>query len=262
MLWNSSVLKGFTIAASDGHIGTVSDFLFDDANWRIRWLVVDTGTWLSGRKVLLAPSMLGQLETTGRSFSVELTMQQVKDSPATDADLPVSRQMESSINDYYGWSPYWGNGLFTDSYGYVGATWTETAGQVSAPVNKNLAGNPQSACTQQSDSDTHLRSINAVTGYHIHASDGEIGHIEGFLLKDADWSIHYIIVDTKNWWLGKKVLISPRSVRGIDLTSQLVNLNVDHQTVKDSPPYDSSTIIDAAYDDAFLAYYGLRLIAS
>jgi hypothetical protein len=103
MLWNASVIKGYAIAASDGRLGTVSDFLFDDASWGIRWLVVDTGNWLSGRKVLLPA--LGQLDPERNALSVELTMQQVKDSPDIDTDLPVSRQMETNIYDYYGWSP-------------------------------------------------------------------------------------------------------------------------------------------------------------
>jgi hypothetical protein len=255
MLWNASVLKGFAVAANDGHIGTVNDFLFDETNWQIRWLVVDTGNWLSGRKVLLAPLMLGRLDPQGHAFSAELTKQQVKDSPDLDTDLPVSRQMESNINEYYGWTPYWGNGLFTDSYGYVGATWTDTSTPARL-IDKHLTDG------QQSSGDPHLRSINAITGYLIHANDGEIGHVEGFLLKDTDWSIHYVIVDTKNWWPGKKVLISPQSIADIDFETRLVNLGIERQRVKDSPPFNSSTIIDAAYDDAFLVYYGLRLIAA
>ena len=117
MLWNASAIKGYAIAASDGRLGTVSDFLFDDASWLVRWLVVDTGNWLSGRKVLLPPSVLGSPIATGREFSVGLTMQQVKDSPDIDTDRPVSRQMEANVYDYYGWSPYWGTGLYMGGYG-------------------------------------------------------------------------------------------------------------------------------------------------
>ena len=120
MLWNASAINGYAIAASDGRLGTVSDFLFDDASWLVRWLVVDTGKWLSGRKVLLPPSVLGHLDPKGQEFSVRLTMQQVKDSPDIDTDRPVSRQMETNIYDYYGWSPYWGTGFFMGGYGYVG----------------------------------------------------------------------------------------------------------------------------------------------
>jgi hypothetical protein len=110
--------------------------------------------------------------------------------------------------------------------------------------------------------DVHLRSVEAVTGYHIHASDGEIGHVEDFLIDDADWSIHYLIVDTRNWWPGKKVLISPRSAREIDWTDKLVNLDVDRQRVKDGPEYDPSITVDHAYDEKLLTYYGIKFVAA
>src|SRR5450631_240068 len=106
MLWNAASLKGYAIEASDGRLGTVSDFLFDDTSWLVRWLVVDTGNWLSGRKVLLPPSVLGILNPEAEQFSVHLTKQQVKDSPGVDTNLPVSRQSEGYVYDYYGWSPY------------------------------------------------------------------------------------------------------------------------------------------------------------
>ena len=122
MLWNSSAIKGYAVAASDGRLGTVSDFLFDDAGWSIRWLVVETGNWLSGRKVLLPPSALKHPDARGREFSVGLTTQRVKDSPDIDIDQPVSRQMEVGVYDYYGWSPYWGMGLYMGGYGYAGSS--------------------------------------------------------------------------------------------------------------------------------------------
>jgi hypothetical protein len=249
MLWNASVINGYAIAASDGRLGTVSDFLFDDASWLVRWLVVDTGNWLSGRKVLLPVYVLGHLDSERRQFPVELTVQQVKDSPDVDTDRPVSRQIETNIYDYYGWSPYWGNGLFTDSYGYVGGTPAASAVLGSRRRMEDIAD------PRRSDGDPHLRSIEAVTGYHIHASDGEIGHVADFLMQDADWSIHYFVVDTKNWWPGKKVLISPRSAREIDWANKLVNLDVDRQKVKDSPAYDASTTLDQAYEQHLQNYY-------
>src|ERR1700722_16007893 len=119
MLWHASAINGYAIAASDGPIGTVSDFLFDDASWRVRWLVVDTGNWLSGRKVLLPPSALGRLDAKEQEFLVTLTKQQVKDSPQIDTDRPVSRQLETSVYDFYGWSPYWGAGFNMGGYGYM-----------------------------------------------------------------------------------------------------------------------------------------------
>jgi len=250
MLWNASAINGYTITASDGQLGTVSDFLFDDASWLVRWLVVDTGNWLPGRKVLLPPSVLGHPDRKERAFSVRLTMQQVKDSPDIDSDRPVSRQMETFIYDYYGWSPYWDTGLYMGGYAYIGSS------AVRASPSLGSRRREEDIARNQNDGDPHLRSIEAVTGYHIHASDGEIGHVEDFLLEDADWSIHYLVVDTKNWWSGKKVLISPRSAREINWSDRLVNLDVDRQRVKDSLAYDASTTVDQVYEKNFHSYYG------
>jgi hypothetical protein len=250
MLWNASAINGYGIAASDGRLGTISDFLFDDASWLIRWLVVDTGNWLSGRKVLLPPSVLGHPDVAASEFSVRLSMQQVKDSPDFATDRPVSRQIETNVYDYYGWSPYWGGGLYMGGYGYAG-------GAMPMPPDPEFGRRAQAAAdSQRDDDDPHLRSTEAVTGYRIHASDGEIGHVDDFLVEDADWSIHYLVVDTKNWWAGKKVLISPRSARVISWTDRLVNLDVTRQQVKDSPPYDATTTVDQAYEKRFHGYYG------
>ena len=111
MLWDASALDGYAIEASDGRIGSVSDFLFEDTSWKVRWLVVDTGGWLSGRKVLLPLSALGKPDPSLRQFPVKLTMQQVKDSPDIDTDRPVSRQHETHIYGHYGWNPYWDSDL-------------------------------------------------------------------------------------------------------------------------------------------------------
>ena len=252
MLTNASAINGYAIAASDGRLGTVNDFLFDDASWMVRWLVVDTGNWLPGRKVLLPPLVLGHPDPEERAFPVRLTMQQVKDSPQIDTDRPVSRQMETNVYDYYGWTPYWGSGLFMG--GYMGGY---GRGAIAAqPSPEAQRREERLAEIQRGNDDPHLRSIDAVTGYHIHASDGEIGHVEDFLLEQADWSIHYLVVDTKNWWPGKKVLISPRSARDINWRDRLVNIDVDRQKVKDSPAYDESTMVDRVYEKHFHSYYG------
>jgi hypothetical protein len=232
MFWHASAINGYAIEARDGNIGTVSDFLFDDASWLVRWLVVDTGNWLSGRKVLLPPSALGRLYANDRVFAVKLTKQQIKDSPEIDTDRPVSRHMETSVYNYYGWSPYWG-------------AYMPGSGMVSPYLGARR--HEQKVSEAQADrDDVHLRSVEAVTGYHIHASDGEIGHVDDFLVDDADWSIHYLVVDTRNWWPGKKILISSRSAGEI----------------KDSPAYDPSMTIDRAYDEKFLTYYGIRFAAA
>jgi len=176
MLRNASAIKGYAIAASDGRLGTVSDFLFDDATWMVRWLVVDTGNWLPGRKVLLPPSVLGHADPKEREFRVKLTMKQVKDSPDIRTDRPISRQMETNIYDHYGWSPYWGTGIYMGGYD-VGGVMAASPALAFGRYGEDIAD------IQRSHDDPHLRSVEAVTGYHIHASDGEIGHVEDFLLE-------------------------------------------------------------------------------
>ena len=244
MLWDLSAINGYAIMAKDGRLGSVSDLLFDDTSWLVRWLVVDTGHWLSGRKVLLTPLVVRHIDPKEQEVTVELTMQQVKDSPDIDTDRPVSRQIETSIYDFYGWSPYWGNGLFTDPYGYVGGARMPAPGLGSPRLDAGVAE------IQRSEDNPHLRSGEAVKGYHIHASDGEIGHVADFLLDDTDWSIRYLVVDTKNWWPGIKVLIPPRLACEIDWTDRLVKLDIDRQKVKDSPEYDPSAVADKTYHNS------------
>jgi hypothetical protein len=252
MLRNASTIKGYAIKASDGDLGTARDFLFDDKSWLVRWLVVDTGHWLPGRKVLLPLSVLGHIDPEAKEFSVRLSRQQIKNSPDIDTDQPVSRQMETDIYDYYGWTPYWGDDLYMGGYGGIGGTW----GAGMPPYLGSRHREKRTDDTPRSHGDPHLRSIETVTGYHIHASDGEIGHVEDFLLEDADWSIHFLVVDTKNWWPAKKVLISPRLAGDIDWMDRLVNLDVDRQKIKDSPTYDPAATLDRAYEKHFHAYYG------
>lgn len=262
MLWNASAINRYAIAASDGDIGTISDFLFDDTNWLVRWLVVDTGNWLSSRKVLLPSSALAHLDAQKEECSINLTMQQIKDSPDVDTDQPVSRQMETSIYGYYGYNPNWSSGYgYLGGMGYMGGYGYMGGMGGAMPVSpRSRQRDEELAGAGQNRDDVHLRSVQAVTGYHIHASDGQIGHVEDFLIEDADWSVRYLVVDTKNWWPGKKVLISPRSVKEIDWNDRLVIINVDRRKVEGGTAYDSSVTIDRAFEEKFLTYYGIKFV--
>ena len=183
-----------------------------------------------------------------------MTKQQVKDSPEINTDRPVSRQMETDVYDYYGWHPYWGNGFMMGGYGYGYGYWGSA--MAVSPYEESRRREEHLAETRRRDEDPHLRSINAITGYYIHARDGEVGHVEDLLVDDTDWSIHYLVVDTKNWWPGKKVLISPAFAREIDWSDKLVHLDIDRQKVKDSPGYDASTVVDRTYEKRLHGYYG------
>ena len=103
--------------------------------------------------------------------------------------------------------------------------------------------------------------MSAVTGYHIEATDGEIGHVDGFLVEADNWRIRYIIISTRNWWPGKKILISPRSVTTIDWPSSLVHLNLSREKIQGGPHYDPAIAVDDTYNEAFLTYYGIKWVA-
>jgi hypothetical protein len=193
MLWDASAIHRYAVETSDGQIGTVSDLLFDDAGWVIRWLIVDTGTWLTGRKVLLPLSALGQPDRSQRHFPVKPTMQQVKDNPDVDTDQPVSHQLEDHVYNFYGLNPYWSGGYFPMS------------NQMATPLVAPLYGKPDDLHrdAQPNQGAPHLGSIAAVTGYHLHATDGVIGHVEDFLVDDAGWSVSKKIPDVLRHQMGR-----------------------------------------------------------
>jgi hypothetical protein len=91
MLWDASTMIGYATVASDGEVGTVSDLLFDDTTWRLRWIVVNTREWFVPREVLLPVSVLGWPDPIRRRLAVDLTMRQIVDSPVAAEHLPVSQ---------------------------------------------------------------------------------------------------------------------------------------------------------------------------
>jgi hypothetical protein len=254
MMLVGSALKGFAIEASDGKIGTVSDFLFDDKTWRIRWMVVDTGFWLTGRKTLVHPSAMGQPDYRRQEISVRLTKEQVKDSPDILSDAPVSRQMETNLCGYYGWDPLWGGGNYLGGYSSgMGGAFEPPPYRLDSDLLE--ADRPDSSLC---DGDAHLRSVTAVVGYHIQAADGPIGHVENFLVDGNTWGIRYLIIDTKNWWPGQHVLMSPYAVRGISWADRDVTLDVTRDKVKGSPAWDPAGMINRDYEERLHGYYGWR----
>ncbi len=246
-----SALKGFAIEAGDGRIGTVSDFLFDDATWTIRWMVVDTGGWLTGRKILVHPSAVGQPDYRREEVPVRLTKLQVKHSPSILSDEPVSQQMETDLFGYYGWDPLWGGGNYFGAYPYGMGV-----GSASMPLSADADVLEASRASSDGNGDPHLRSVTAVTGYHIQAKDGPIGHIENMLVDDASWGIGYLVIDTRNWWPGQHVLMSPHAVRAISWSDRDVTLDVTRDQVKGSPAWNPAEVIERTYQERLHGYYG------
>lgn len=238
MLRSVKSLRGFTIGAKDGEIGRVHTFLFDGHRWVVRYLVVDTGGWLPGRKVLIASGALGRPDWHHRVFPVDLAREQVKHAPDIDTDKPVARQREIELHRHYNWTPYWGT-----PYG--------AAVPGVPPVSKE----PRSI-QEPVHGDPNLRSTREVIGYRIHAIDGQIGHVEDFIVNDEDWTIRYLVVDTRNWLPGRSVLISPEWVGDISWDAREVWVDVSKEAIEDSPAYDASAPVNREYEVQMYDYYG------
>ena len=242
MHYSVKELKGYTIGATDGDLGKLDDFYFDDESWTIRYLVAETGNWLLNRKVLISPFALGKADAARERLSVTLTKKQVEKSPSIDTDKPVSRQHEASYLDYYGYPYYWGGP-------YLWGPWTYP--QLSGAAQRR---NEEARAKREEANDVHLRSAHKVTGYHIEAPDGDIGHVEDFIIDGETWEIRYMVVDTQNWWPGKKVLLSPRWSDRVSWSDSKVYVDLSRETIKNGPEYHPEAL-NREYEETLYDYY-------
>ena len=239
MLSTVKALTGYKLDSLDGEIGSVKEFYFDDRHWAIRYLVADTGNWLTGRKVLISPYALKSVTKCEKHLGVDLTKKQIENSPSLDSHKPVSQQFEEDYFGYYGWPTYWsGSSVWGKSPNIERdrAKWGEAA--KGAKVWER-----------------HMRSTNEVTGYHLKATDGEIGHVEDFVIEDESWTIRYLIVGTKNWWPGKKVLVSPQWIQRVSWSDSMVFINVPRETIKLSPEYTEESLLTRDYEVGLHRHY-------
>ncbi len=237
-------LTKFTITATDGDVGSVVDFYFDDERWAIRYLVVDTGKWWPGRKVLISPISVMRAEWGNQRLLLSLPRDRVRNAPDIDTHKPVSRQHESAYFDYYGYPYYWGApGL----WGAYPTPMLPTAGEI-AQAGRQVAAEGQRAAER---GDAHLRSASEVTGYTIHATDGDLGHVEDLMFDDVSWAVRYLVIDTSNWWFGKHVLIAPDWISNINWSNRTVTVNVSRQVLKNAPAYDRAAHLDRQWEAAY-----------
>jgi hypothetical protein len=238
MLRLFSRLRGATIEATDGDIGSVADVYFDALSWTVRYLVVDTGTWLPGRKVLLSPPSLRGIAPDGTRVRAELTREQVKESPSIDTDRPVSRQHETALQSHYGYAPYW-EGPYR--WGPHSAPYPLLLDGVMEPNPRPVYENrvaEELAARERQSADENLHSAREVAGYGIQATDGELGHVEDFLVDEADWAIRYLVVDPQSWWPGPHVLVGVDWIRDVSWNDRTVDVDVNRQAVQDAPRYE------------------------
>lgn len=239
MLIKAKTLNGYKLDSRDGEIGKVKDFYFDDQHWTIRYLVADTGSWLAAKQVLISPYALNHVMKDEKDISVNLTKAQIEKSPSLDSHKPVSRQFEDDYYGYYGWPTYWGGS----------SVWGDNPFLVRDSIK------PTKSTKSTESRDHHLRSTQAVAGYHLQALDGEIGHIEDFVIDDENWTIRYLIVATKSWWPGKKVLVSPQWIERMSWDDSEVFTNLSCQTIKESPEYSEESLLTRDYETGLHQHY-------
>jgi uncharacterized protein YrrD len=220
MLYKAKTLKGYTLKSLDGEIGNAREFYFNDQTWVIRYLIADTGAWLIGRQVLISPYSLTGVEQENRHIVVNLTKKQIEDSPPLSNDIPVSRHYEEAFFAHLG----------------VPLDWDA---QMRGP-------DPW---------DPHLRSTHDATGHHIHAEDGNIGHVDDFIIDDKSWAIRYLIIETGDWWPEKKVLISPQWIARISWEQSKVFINLSREAIRRSPEYMEDSLPTRNYETELHRHY-------
>jgi uncharacterized protein YrrD len=243
MLRKAKALKAFKLGVKDAEIGKIKDFYFDDESWTVRYLVADTGTWLPGRKVLISPHAVKDLREN-QIVDVDLTRQQIEQSPSIEADRPVSRQFEIQYHQYYNWPVYWGG-----PWAWGPVPYPDGLSPGAIPV-------PPAASEVTKRGDPHLRSATRVTSYSIQALNDHFGHVDDFIIDDQNWAIRYLDVDTRNWWPGKHVLVPSQWISWVSWPESRVYIDLDRETVKRAPPYESSSQITREYEAQLFAHYG------
>lgn len=232
------------LGASDGEIGHVNDFYFDDQSWAVRYLVADTGSWMPGRLVLISPHALGNLYQGGKLLLVNLTRQQIENSPPIELHKPVSRQYEEEYHRYYGWPFYWQGGQL----------WGMSAFPIaSAPSGLSPSKQSTAKGRKRKSGDPHLRSAKAIIGYRVQATDEVFGHATDFVLDDKDWTIRQVVLDTGHWLSGKRVMIPPRQINRISWDESKVYVDLTQEAVLASPVFEPAAFGIREHDPRIFA---------
>ncbi|MFT5622833.1 MAG: hypothetical protein ACI9FZ_000760 [Bacteroidia bacterium] len=239
MLNQVKTLKDYKLESLEGEMGKVKEFYFDDRHWTIRYLDAETGNWLSERQVLISPYAFGSVNREEERIEIGLTKQQIEDSPSWQSDKPVSRQFEAAYYGYYNLPMYWSGPYMSGDSPY--------------PIHHGEL--QKKATKEEKEWDHNLRSTDAVHGYHIQATDGEIGHVEDYIIDDETWAIRYLVIDTKNWWPGKKVLVSPQWIERVSWEDSKVFVNLSREIIKQSPEYKEESQLTRDYEVGLHSHY-------
>lgn len=247
MLRRIESLRGFTLAARDGDIGRCKDFLFDDRDWAVRYMVAKTGGWLTGHEVLISPVSLQQPAWSTDHFPVDLTKEQIEQAPPLEKHAPVSRTYEMAYHEYYSLPFYW---VGADLWG----AYPDPAGMIH-PV-PDAPPETQAPPEDIDPAEGHLRSCEEVIGYDIRSSDGSSESIADMLLDDRSWALRFLVVDTRTWLPGGKVVIPTADLADVDWVDRWVTTGLSEDQIKHSPAFDADQLSDPDYEQRLHDYYG------
>ena len=249
MLRSAKKMKEFALAASDGRMGHIEEFYFDDSHWTLRYVVAQAGNWLTGRMVLLSPHLLGNPDESAKTVAVNLSREQIRTSPSPETDRPVNRQFEEAYYRHFGWPYYWaGPHLWGPSPYPVPPTGSI---EETLPVGLRQA--------RDASGDPHLRSSDEVIGYHLRARDGEIGHVEDFLYDDRDWSIRYLVAGTRNWRPGKQVLVPPAWIGALHWEDRTVDVDALREEIRAAPAFEPGRPLTPEFEAELAKYYATEM---
>lgn len=252
MLRSVKSLKNYSLAAKDGHIGHLLTLYFDDQNWSVKYLVVDTGNWLPGKKILLTSNVVGEPDWADKSIFVSLTKNQILTSPTLDTNIPVSEQHKKHENIFQGAMHFFIHNETQKQKSFAEELRIETdVPEMGAEIldikHDEVHGK---------SFDPHLRSCQRIKGYHIQTLDKELGHIEDFIIDDETWEIKQIVVATKNWVPGRMVMCPPDLVTQIDCEVSKICLNITAADLYHLPEFDVHLPANKVMETRFYDYAG------
>lgn len=245
-------VRGMVLAAADGQIGKVSDAYFDDAEWTCRYLVVKTGGWLNQREVLVTPHAVNRIDWEQAAIDVALTRQQIQRSPPIDTDKPVSRQNEISYYDYYGYPYYWAGPHVWGPYATAMPLSRESAETLEEAARVQI----ERRARERESFDPHLRSANEVAGYKIEARDASVGGVEDLLFDEQDWTIRFLVIDTRKWLPGRHVVVPVERVDHVSWGERAVFVELSADDVRNSPEYRLDALLTPEHEAMLYAHYG------
>ena len=223
MLRNLKSVMRHVLVTTDGKLDGCRDFLFDDRDWVVRYVVADTRRWRPGRKVLLSPMVLGRPDWESRHIPVMLSKAEIETSPDLAEDAPVSKAYETRWHEHYGFAPYWG------------------ASRIGSSAARHIVENEVDA-----EHEEHLCSVAEVGDYHVLARDGRAGRVVDFIVDDETWAIRWLAVGTRRWPSRRDVLIEPRSVTAIRWADRDVFVDLTKRALAECPEYDPDAPVNRA----------------